>query len=128
VLCEGARHRRVRISLPPHDPFRGVHEEGREATDSVPNDLPHAAEGLRVHEANGHPVSVPRARGANPFGHAQELGLGFRWILVELLPVNLLPDPRSFQERLAVGSVVEAGEHRRHDFDQHRTHLHPPGG
>jgi hypothetical protein len=69
---------------------------------------------------------VTRACRSNPLGYTQELRLDFLGILVDLLRVYLLADPRSFQERLAVGSVVEAGEHRRHDLDENRLHIPSP--
>ena len=71
---------------------------------------------------------MPLARGANPLGDAQELGLDFLGILVDLLRVYLLADPRSLQERFAVGSMVESGKHRRHDLDENRFHVPLPIG
>ena len=120
---EGARHDRVRISLPADDPLRSVHKERRVPTDSVAEHLPDSARGLRIHEADHDAIPVALACRSNPLGHAQELRLDALGILVDLLRVYLLADPRSFQERLTVGSVVEAGEHRRHDLDQNRLRV-----
>jgi hypothetical protein len=123
---EGTPHDRVRISLPAHDPLCSVHEERRVLTDSVAEHLPDSARGLRIHKAYHDAIPMARACRSNPLGHAQELRLDVLGILVDLLRVHLLADPRSFQERLAVGSVVEAGEHRRHDLDENRLHVPLP--
>jgi len=123
-----ALHDCVRVTFPAHNPLRAVHEERRVPTDSVAEHLPHSAQGLRVHEADQDAIPVALACRSNPLGHAQELGLDFLGILVDLLRVYLLADPRSFQERLAVGSVVEAGKHRRHDLDENLLHVPLPIG
>jgi len=92
----------------------------------VPEHFPHAAQGLRVHEADHDAIPVALACRSNPLGHAQELRLDVLGILVDLLRVYLLADPRSFQERLAVGSMVESGKHRRHDLDENLLHVPLP--
>jgi hypothetical protein len=56
----------------------------------------------------------------DPRGQAEILCLDVLGILVDLLRVNLLPDPRSIQERLAVGSVIESREDGSEHLDQNR--------
>ncbi len=123
---EGAGERRVRVPVPAHDPLRAVHEERRVVANAVAERLPHAPHGLRIHKSDHDAGPVLLPRGANPLGESQELRLDVLGVLVDLLGVYLLADPRSLQERLAVGSVIEAGKHRRHDLDHNRLHVPSP--
>lgn len=123
---QGASEGGVRVAFPAHDPLRTVHEERRVAADPVPERFPHPAHGLRIHQANQDARSVLLAHGADPPREAQELRLHVLRVLVDLLGVDLPTDPRSLQERFAVGSVIEAGENRRHDLDKNRLHVPSP--
>jgi hypothetical protein len=123
---KGAGERRIRVPVPAHDPLRAVHKECWIAANPVPEHLPHAAQRLRVHEMDQDVGSVPLACSANPLRDLQELRLDVLGILVDLLSVHLLADPRSLQERLAVGSVVKTGEHRRHNLNQNGLHFPLP--
>ena len=107
--AEGAGNRGLRIPLPSHDAFRTVHEEGRKATDAVAQDPPEAEQGLGIQDVNDDLAFVGLPHLLDPRREAQVLRLDILGILVDLLRVNLLTDPRSIQERLAVGSVVESG-------------------
>ena len=123
--CHGPTHRLFRIPLPAEDPLGPVHEKRGEATDPMAEDLPDSGWRLRIDQANHHPVAIPTAHGANPVGDAEELLSNVLRILVDLLRMHLPADPRSFQERLAVGSVREAAQHRRHDIHADGSHGTP---
>jgi hypothetical protein len=126
VPGHGSIHNCVRISLPTDDPFGPVHEKCREPPDPVAEDLPHPGRRVWIDQADQHAASVLTAHGSNPVGDPQELRLDVLRVLVDLLCVHLLADPRSLQERLAVGSVGKAAQHRRHDVHGDGSHGIPP--
>ena len=113
----------VRVPLPSDDAFRAVHQEGGVAPDAVRDDLPEACQRLRVQDTHDHPLPVRLARLPDPVREAQVLRLHVLRVLVDFLVVDFLADPRSLQERFAVGSVVEPGQNRRHHFNNHRPHV-----
>jgi hypothetical protein len=108
--AQGSGHCGVRISLPSHDAFRAVHEERWIAADAVAQDPPEAEQRLGIQDANDDLIPMSPLHLPDPRGQAEILRLDVLGILVDLLRVDLLPDPRSIQERLAVGSVVESRE------------------
>ena len=118
----------IRIPLPADDPFRSLDEKRGKAPDAVPQHLPHATQGLGIHETYENPLTVPLADIPDPLREAKIFRLEILRVLVDLLCMNLPPHPRSLQERFAVGSVVEARKHRRHDLDEQLPHALPPDG
>jgi hypothetical protein len=84
----------------------------------VAQDPPEAEQGLRINDADDDAIIVGLSQLPDPGGEAEILRLHVFGVLVDLLRVDLPTDPRSLQERLAVGSVVESREHRGHHFHQ----------
>ena len=126
--AEGAGHRGIRIALPSDDTFRAVNEERGEATDAVAQEPPEAEQGLGIQDADDDPALVCPLHLLDPGGQAKVFRLDVLGVLVDLLCVDLLPDPRSIQERLAVGSVVESGKNGCYHLDQDRLsslHVYP---
>jgi hypothetical protein len=74
---------------------------------------------LGIQDANNDLIPVSPPHLLDPHGQAEILRLDVLGILVDLLRVDLLSNPRSIQERLAVGSVVESGEDGGQHLDQH---------
>ena len=70
-----------------------------------------------------HPLPVGLPRLSHPLRQPQVFRLHILRELVDLLVMDFLTDPRSFQERLAVGSVVEPGQDRRDHFNDYRPHV-----
>lgn len=68
---ERASHGPIRIPLPAHDPFRSIHEERGKAADPVPHNLPHATQGLGIHEPHDHPLAILLARVPDPVREAE---------------------------------------------------------
>ncbi len=106
---EGAAKRTIRVPLPAYNAVPAVHQEGGVAPDAVLDDPPEACQRLRIHDVDDHPLPVSLPRLPHPFREANVLRLHILRVLVDLLIVDFLTDPRSLQERLAVGSVVEPG-------------------
>jgi hypothetical protein len=84
----------------------------------VAQDPPETEQGLRINDADDDAILVGLSHLLDPGGEAEILRLHVFGILVDLLRVDLPTDPRSIQERLAVGSVVESGEHGSHHLNQ----------
>jgi len=65
-LGECPLQRPIWIPLPSHDPFLSIHEKGGKAPDAVSQDLPHATQGLGIHEPDDNPLAIFLASLADP--------------------------------------------------------------
>ena len=123
---QGAGDGCVGVGFPTHKPLGSINEKRGVPAHAVAEDNPQAAQRLWVDESHHDLAPMALLNGPHPRAHPQVLGLDLLRILVDLLGMNLLADPRSLQERLTVGSVVEAGEHRGNHIHDDRLHVPLP--